>query len=378
MVLSTMKVLFTTTHSYLPYFYGGSELSTHELVCALRAHGHEGAVNVSHGTNHLGAILDRARGKLSARKGFAKTKFDNYTVYRSWSPVDSLPKVLSDMEPDIGVAQAGDQGRIVRAHVSCHLPVVLYVRDVEFKWQSAGDYLSSPLVRFVANSRFTADAIKKKSGQVADIIPPLIHGSRYYTPEPGNAVVMINPHPVKGVDVMLQLAKLCPDIPFITVRGWGLSAETEAELAPRYAELPNVRQLPSTDDMRAIYAQAKLLLVPTSTPYLAEPVDFPEAWGRVVTEAQFSGIPVLASDDGGLPESVGPGGLLVDRNAPIESWHKAIRGMWDDPDEYSRLREAARRHAMRDEIQPTYLYEKFIRICLDHIAASKRRHAGSR
>ena len=64
------------------------------------------------------------------------------------------------------------------------------------------------------------------------------------------------------------------------------------------------------------YAQARILLVPSV---------WEEAWGRVVTEAQLSGIPVLASAIGGLPESVGPGGILVPPGSDVEVWDAHLR-----------------------------------------------------
>src|SRR3546814_9881685 len=48
--------------------------------------------------------------------------------------------------------------------------------------------------------------------------------------------------------------------------------------------------LPISHDMREVYRRTHTLLVPSQ---------WEEAWGRVATEAQFSGIPVLASDRGG-------------------------------------------------------------------------------
>jgi glycosyltransferase involved in cell wall biosynthesis len=72
--------------------------------------------------------------------------------------------------------------------------------------------------------------------------------------------------------------------------------------------------------MRRIYQSARIVLVPSI---------LNEAWARVVTEAQISGIPILASDRGGLPESVGPGGILVDPDADISDWEKALSRLWD-------------------------------------------------
>jgi len=66
-----------------------------------------------------------------------------------------------------------------------------------------------------------------------------------------------------------------------------------------------------------------------------------EAWGRVVTEAHLSGIPVIARGIGGLPEAVGPGGILVDPSAPMDSWLNALAQLWDKPEEHRALSLAA-------------------------------------
>ena len=60
-------------------------------------------------------------------------------------------------------------------------------------------------------------------------------------------------------------------------------------------------------DMRPIYKQTRLLLVPSQ---------WKEAWGRVVVEAQFSGIPEIASDVGGLAQNVSDAGRLLAADAP--------------------------------------------------------------
>ena len=75
------------------------------------------------------------------------------------------------------------------------------------------------------------------------------------------------------------------------------------------------------------YAEARILLVPSV---------WEEAWGRVVTEAQVNGIPVLASAIGGLPESVGPGGILVPPGSDIEVWNAHLRELWSSDATYTR------------------------------------------
>lgn len=90
-------------------------------------------------------------------------------------------------------------------------------------------------------------------------------------------------------------------------------------------------------------ARARALLMPSR---------WEEAWGRVATEAQDNGIPVIATRTGGLPESVGPGGLLISPEAEIETWAEALRSIWHDSAAYAALATAASNHARRPEVDP--------------------------
>ena len=85
-------------------------------------------------------------------------------------------------------------------------------------------------------------------------------------------------------------------------------------LKSRIHRLANVELVERSDDMSPIYASTRVLLVPSQWEA--------ETWGRVVSEAQFSGIPVLASDRGALPETVGAGGAIIKYDAPVYLGHR--------------------------------------------------------
>jgi glycosyltransferase involved in cell wall biosynthesis len=157
-------------------------------------------------------------------------------------------------------------------------------------------------------------------------------------------VTLINPVAVKGVDLALRIAALCPDIPFTFVRGWPLGFREEADLRRRLRPLSNVVLRDRTDDMRSIYRDTRVLLVPSQWE--------DETWGRVVTEAQFSGIPVVASARGGLPEAVGPGGVILEHDAPAAVWAHAVAELWSDRCRYERLSGAALEHSTRPALDP--------------------------
>ncbi len=118
--------------------------------------------------------------------------------------------------------------------------------------------------------------------------------------------------------------------------------------------------MPNTPDPRKFYAVTKLILMPSLM----------ENAGFVAMEAMSNGIPVLASNRGGLPETIGDAGFLIDiparytpetRELPtaeeVEPWVETIIRLWDDAAEYDRWSRAAREHAQQwhpDRLAPIY------------------------
>ena len=195
------------------------------------------------------------------------------------------------------------------------------------------------------------------------VIPPLVRPDRYRTETTRTRVLFVNPVPEKGVDRAFQLAEVRPDVSFDFVECGPLSSERRERLLARARRLSNVAWHRATSTPRELYRHARILLVPSL---------WEESWGRVVTEAQCSGIPALASRRGGLPESVGPGGVLVDHDAPVEQWSAALSGMWDDHGTYEALVASARAHSTRPDIQPDRLVERFIVVVAEHVSRCSR------
>lgn len=337
-----MKILFATCQPFLPQMFGGLQSSAHELALALKAEGHEvGLLTALMPDGYLGK-RGRLINKLLGKNKAACDHLLGYPAWRAWFPAGSLAWVASRFRPDVVVVLARQPVRVAQAAQRVGLPVLMVLQDVEFG-DHGGDFATLGKVPCVANSAFTASRYRSAFGVEPVIIQPLINGhEKYATETTRENVTLINPHPFKGVNVAIELARQCPDIPFVFVETWPLSPEDRATLNARLSQVPNVKLLPSTNDMKQIYGKCKILLAPSQ---------WEEAYGRVASEAQFSGIPVLASDRGGLPEAVGPGGVVLNPDGAIDHWVNALRKLWTDTDYYNQLSIAARQYASRPELQ---------------------------
>jgi glycosyltransferase involved in cell wall biosynthesis len=103
-------------------------------------------------------------------------------------------------------------------------------------------------------------------------------------------VTMVNPCVYKGISIFLSLAEKLPHVKFAAVEFWGTSTEDRAALE----RLPNVTLLQPSPNLDDIFAQTKILLMPSL---------WGEAFGYIVVDAMLRGVPVVASNVGGLPEA---------------------------------------------------------------------------
>jgi glycosyltransferase involved in cell wall biosynthesis len=210
----------------------------------------------------------------------------------------------------------------------------------------------------VANSDVTADFVKHSWRRNAYILPPIIDFDDYTVESTGSAITMVNPIDIKGGDIFKDIALSMHDTDFLAVRGWQHWKNTRSNqwdlhrlssnaqsfggklIIPSesdFADVSNVNLVGPYEDMKPVYADTRLLLVPSL---------WNEAFGRVAVEAMLNGIPVIASNRGALPEVVGEGGTIINDVEDVSEWKNEIH-KYDSPSYYAAKSSAAREQAAK-------------------------------
>ncbi|MGH3712660.1 MAG: glycosyltransferase family 4 protein [Micromonosporaceae bacterium] len=339
-----MHVLFAWRRPSPPIFIGGAEVSQRLLAEALVQEGYR--VTYIGGYEHSRTGRSERRQLLDRLAQFGiKPRNEPDCLRYAWRGVaclalpqcgiaTALNDVIANDPPDLVISSQEGSGDLLRL-VPEHVTTVGWLHSITDVGLDA--LRASP--RFaLATSRFVASRCRAPAGtRVVTFYPPFAPPT-----EPVNepdvtrrTILMVNPVPEKGSDVVHQLAAAMPDRPFTLVEGW--------RPPDRIADLSNITHLPPQLSMDRLYRGARLLLVPS----LVE-----EAFGRVVIEAGLHAVPAITSNLGGLPEAVAAGGMTLDPR-DVDAWRTAIRDL-DNAPAYTRYSDAARRNA------ETHLRRRFV------------------
>jgi glycosyltransferase involved in cell wall biosynthesis len=170
------------------------------------------------------------------------------------------------------------------------------------------------------------------------VMPPPVHPEKYRT-EKGNRITLVNMNQNKGGDIFWQLVLALPNHEFLGVEG-AYGHQIKSKTTP-----VNVKIEPMTSDMKSVYSQSRIVIMPSKV----------ETYGRVGVEAFASGIPVIASPTDGLKEALGDAGIFVaSRN--VSDWVEEIQRL-DDLDAYQTASKLA--YQRSEQLNPRGVLDAF-------------------
>lgn len=155
----------------------------------------------------------------------------------------------------------------------------------------------------IHNSQWVKESLEERFTVPPEsmVFHPPLTPDRHVVQATGDAITLVNLNQDKGALVFYDLAARMPDRKFLGVIGG------HGEQIIR-RNLPNVTIWDHDPDMRKVWAQTRVLLMPSVY----------ESYGLVAVEAGLNGIPTIANPTPGLVENLGNGGMFADR----ETWQE--------------------------------------------------------
>lgn len=314
----------TVFSKYFGYDVGGAEQSTLAMLRDAEERGMTIEVVLVENVRNFGA--DRLRSQLPVRwrvrrlslnAEISRFKYVNYylnkrMIARFFSRLAEGGELLSYglFAPAALNAYSGPTAYVVRDELGLGLDVNYYRglrrvgRDLyaatelpmHRRWRQELEQAVHRATRVIANSHFMADRVIERFGRSdVKVVYPEVDvtdlsrrvgemGSRAAVRD-GINVVAVGDNVLKGGDIVRGLAARCPEMSFHL-------------FDRRYREVSrqgNLTLHPWVADPVEVYRLADIVLVPSR---------WQEAYSRVAHEAASLGIPVLASNLGGIPEAL--------------------------------------------------------------------------
>ena len=296
-----MRILLASSASHVPP-RGGSTRSNLAWLAALAASGHACRVVGGALTPDTPEKMTLVRRELEDQE-IGATSPEIHAVADPVRRAAVLREQVREFQPDWVLVSSEDIGQSLlrAAHEAAPGRIVYLAHTPQFypfgpaSWNPnrESEALVAHSAAVVAIGHHTAQYIESNLKREVEVIHPPIYGGPPYAQcgrfEDG-LITMINPCAVKGVSIFLALARHFPAYRFGALPGWGTTAVDRHDLEA----CSNVELLRNARNIDQVLKDTRILLVPSL---------WFEGFGLIVIEAMLRGIPVVASDSGGLPEA---------------------------------------------------------------------------
>jgi len=381
-----LRILLTSNAPYLPP-RGGSTRSNLAFLEALVERGHSvrvAAAAAETATDQQRTLLRQELAEQQLEAGYSRKleqqlisaghlgRIEIVSVRDFMRHVTELQHQINEFRPDWVLVSSEDVSHTLLREAArsaagqliyiAHTPQFFPFGPASWHREEAATEAVRNAAAVVVISQAMANYVRIHLGRDAVIVHPPLYGlepSSQTCSLLGNfesgAIGMINPCAVKGISLFVAIADLMPDCRFVALPGWGTTRDDLSQLRSR----SNITILPRVRQIEDFLQRLSILLMPSL---------WLEGFGLIAAEAMLRGVPVIASDSGGLREAKGGSRFLIpvqliesyepvfdDRNMPrpvlppqdSAPWVAGIRALYVSKARYEKEQSAQQEAALR-------------------------------
>ncbi|MGH9612059.1 MAG: glycosyltransferase family 4 protein [Bryobacteraceae bacterium] len=370
-----MRILLTSSASHLPP-RGGSTRGNLAWLEHLSHNGHSCCVVGGAPPAHSAEAWARIRRELQEEgleppAGASADLYRGIRIYSASKPEAQaalLREQITAFHPDWILVSSEDLSHVLLKEAQRHAPgrIIYLAHTPQFfpfgpaSWNADANAtgIVARAAGVIAIGNYMAEYIHLHCGRRPAVIHPPIYGEPPFPIKvqfANGAITMINPSAVKGISIFLALADAFPNERFAALPGWGTTENDRADLRAR----ANITLLPNCQNIDEVFQKTRILLMPSL---------WLEGFGLVVVEAMLRGVPVIASNSGGLREAKFGTGFIapvrqIDRYEPefddqgmpaavipqqdMTPWHEALSTLTGDSAAYDHEAELSRNIALK-------------------------------
>ena len=303
-------------HGYVPFWNAGSEVCAHTVNRLLVERGHEVWVGVP---------------------GYPNTIYEGVHIFDA----DNRTLLHNLMKHTHVISTHSFRERCIKLSNQYGAAYIDWLHGGTFTMNVRKSVKIEQMRQFaVFNSESLVESFTDATKVKHHILRPPVDWREYEVTEMKPIYVTLsNLNENKGGQILIDIAKVTPEVQFLGVRGSYWSQIEDATVT-------NITYIDNTPKIKDVYAQTKILIMPSKE----------ETWGRTAVEAMSSGIPVIAHPTPGLKECCKDAALFVDRN-DIQEWSRLISRLCNDKSFYDEFSNRGRIRAK--QLEPTHELELF-------------------
>lgn len=233
---------------------------------------------------------------------------------------ENAEKIINNFMPDIIFTQLNGLQQLMEINKICKSKIIYFFHSYIKKNQSSILELdfdvnllrNEQIQKIICISNYIKNSLPNELKEKTYVVYPFINENNYKQNDlMKQNITFFNPIKMKGVEIILELAKRLPEILFEIYETWQPIPSIYLDISKRYK---NIILYKHTE--KEIYKNTKIFIMPSQCP---------EGFGRGIIEAGVNGIPTIASLVGGIPEAMSNSKFMVKDYACIEQWEEKLK-----------------------------------------------------